>query len=306
MSSGNLTADRRFDYARALRREGDHAGAAELIGQALELAPAWPEGQFAYGETLADAGQQEAAVAAYRRYLALDPADSMGAQVKLALLGAQTPAALPQAYVRRLFDDYAPRSDAALVEKLGYRGPAKLRAAVDEIAAHKTKQGPRFAATLDLGCGTGLSGAAFRDATDWLEGVDLSPAMVEQARRKGLYDALAAGDMIAHMAAHATEGTRTFDLVIAADVFVYAGDLAPAMDAIRRVTMPGALIAFTVQRHAGDGYVLGAEHRYRHSATYVRGIAAGFDVLHLGEDVFRQEKGADVPGLLAVLQRGNA
>ena len=295
MSSGNLNADRRFDYARALRSAGDHAGAADLIAQALELAPTWPEGTFAHAEALADAGAPDDAITAYRRYLALDPADSMGAAVKLALLAAQTPATLPEAYVRRLFDDYAPRFDASLVDKLAYRGPQKLRAAVDALAP-----GRRFAATLDLGCGTGLSGAAFRDATDWLEGVDLSPGMVEQARRKAIYDALAAGDMSAHLAV----ATRRFDLVIAADVVVYLGDLAPLMGAINRATMPGALIAFTAQRHDGSGYVLGAEHRYRHSAAYLRDVAAGFEVLQLSDDVFRQEKGADVPGVLVVLQRG--
>lgn len=299
MTSGNLNADRRFDYARALRGEGDHAGAADLMAQALELAPSWPEGNFAFAEALTDAGAADAAIAAYRRYLTLDPADSMGAAVKLALLTEQTPAALPEAYVRRLFDDYAARFDSSLVRKLAYRGPEKLRAAVNEIAHLEVNQGRRFTAALDLGCGTGLSGAAFRDVTDWLEGVDLSPGMVEQARQKKLYDALAAGDMVAHLAA----ATRAFDLVIAADVFVYLGDLAPLMDAIRRVAMPGALIAFTVQRHDGDGYVLGAEHRYRHSAAYIREVCAGFEVLRLEEDVFRQEKGVDVPGLLVVVRR---
>ncbi len=95
-------------------------------------------------------------------------------------------------YVRTLFDQYAPRFDRAL-EDLGYRAPALLREAV---AAAR----PRFGAMFDLGCGTGLAGVAFRPHVDRLVGVDLSSKMVEEARRKGVYDALEVGD-IAHFSA---------------------------------------------------------------------------------------------------------
>src|SRR5882757_7520997 len=112
MSSGDLTADRRFEYGRMLREIGDPASAADVIAQALELAPAWPEGHFALAEALAEANRKTDAVAAYRAYLGLDPADSMGASIRLGLLGAaDIPTAFPDAYVRRLFDNYAPRFD---------------------------------------------------------------------------------------------------------------------------------------------------------------------------------------------------
>ena len=91
--------------------------------------------------------------------------------------------------------------------------------------------------------------------------------------------------------------------MVAADVFVYVGDLAPVMREIAAVTEPGALVAFTVQRHDGAGFALGAEHRYRHSADYIRATAADFAVEQLSDDVFRQEKGVDVPGLLVMLRR---
>ncbi len=294
MSSGSLAADRRFDYARMLQEKGDHAGAADLIAQALELAPTWPEGHFAFAEALAQTDDRARAEAGYRRYLALDPADSMGATARLALMRAETPAALPDAYVRRLFDEYAPRFETALVQRLNYRAPEKLRAAVAELAPAR-----HFAATADLGCGTGLAGAAFRPMTAWLEGVDLSPAMVAVARTKAIYDALAVDDMCAHLGA----ATRFFDLVIAADVLVYVGDLTPVFTAVARASVAGALFAFTTQRHEKAGFALGAEQRFSHSSSYLRDIARDFEVLRLSEDVMRQEKGIDVPGLLAVLRR---
>jgi predicted TPR repeat methyltransferase len=294
MTSGNLTADRRFDYARMLKAEGDPAAAADLIAQALELAPRWAEGRFAQAEALAEAGDRAGAAAAYRAYLALDPADSMGAALRLALLDSATPAAMPQAYVRRLFDDYAPRFDAALVDRLSYRAPEALRAAVAEIAP-----GRRFARMLDLGCGTGLAGAAFRDCVSVLDGVDLSAAMVAEARRKDLYDKLA----VAEMAEFLGTTSERNDLVVAADVLVYVGDLAPLLAAIARATQPDALVAFTLQRHDGPGYRLGTDHRYSHGAEYVRTAASGFAVLRLADVSVRREKDADVPGLLAILHR---
>ncbi|MGZ3341913.1 MAG: tetratricopeptide repeat protein, partial [Reyranella sp.] len=135
MSSGNLTADRRFAYAESLRAAGDAAGAAEVIAQALELAPNWAEGHFALAETLAECGRKTDAVDAYRAYLELDADDSMGAGARLALLGVDAaPAALPQAYVARLFDQYAGRFDTALTEGLRYRAPLLLREAIVKAA----------------------------------------------------------------------------------------------------------------------------------------------------------------------------
>lgn len=292
MSSGNLTADRRYAFAQTLRAEGDSVAAADVMAQAMELAPGWAEGRFTLAEMLADAGQADAAAAEYSAYLAADPADSMGAAARLTLLGAApTPAELPAAYVTRLFDEYAPRFDAALTERLAYRGPAILKEAVTRVRPGT------FSRVFDLGCGTGLSGAAFRDMAGWLGGVDLSPAMVKKAEAKAIYDHLEAGDMTAALAAIETP----CDLILAADVLVYVGELAPLFAAVRPKL--AGLFAFTVQRADGGDYSLGREQRYSHSRAYVERCAAsaGFKVALLEETVTRQEAGKDVPGLAAVL-----
>jgi len=296
MSSGNLTADRRFAYARMLRENGDPAAAAEVIDQALEVAPNWADAYFALGEARAEAGDHAGAAAAYRRYRELVPEDSMGAALRLALLdAAPIPEAAPEAYVTRLFDEYAPRFDAALTERLAYRAPGALRDAITRVAP-----GRRFARIIDLGCGTGLAGLAFRPLTEWMEGVDLSPRMVAEAARKQIYDHLAVAELRDHLA-HAD---RPFDLVIAADVFGYLGNLAPIFAAVRAALVTGGVFAFTVQEAVSGDYSLGAEHRYSHSRAYIRrcATAAGFEVVMLEPGVFRQEKGVDVPGLLVVLK----
>lgn len=295
MSSGNLTADRRFAYAQMLRKDGDAEAAAEVIAQTLELVPEWPEGRFALAETLAEAGRKYDAMAAYEAYLALEPADSMGAAIKLALLGAGVPPAMPEAYIKRLFDEYAPRFDKALVEKLNYRAPEILRGAID-----RARPQGAFARVFDLGCGTGLAGAALRDRAAWLGGVDLSPIMIKHAERKALYDALTAGDMVATL----DTLEMPCDLIVAADVLTYVGDLTKVFEAVRRRLSSGGLFVFTVQRDEGTGFTLGAEHRFNHGRGYIEKLATqtGFKTVTLENAVSRQEKGADVPGLVAVLQ----
>jgi predicted TPR repeat methyltransferase len=303
VSSGDLIADRRYDHAMALRARGELAEAADLMRQALELAPRFASAWFALGAIHAELHDCDGAVAAFREAWAADPADRQGAALCLARLGAAgVGEAMSPAYVRGLFDQYAPRFDAAL-GKLSYRAPALLR---DAVAAACEGRGRRihFGTMLDLGCGTGLAGAAFRPHINWLIGVDLSAAMVAQARHKGLYDRLAVGDIGEFLAGEA-EQSAGHHLVVAADVFVYLADLGPVIAGVVRVLAPGGMFAFTVETHAGEGVVLGEKLRYAHGAEYVREAvaSAGLTLLRLDEASTRTEKGTPVPGLLAIASK---
>jgi predicted TPR repeat methyltransferase len=156
---------------------------------------------------------------------------------------------------------------------------------------------------LDLGCGTGLGGGAFRPYVDWLVGVDLSPAMIAQAATKGLYDRLVTAGLADFLADEAGE-QGTYHLVLAADVFVYVNDLAPIVAGIARVIAPDGLLAFTVETHASDGVKLLPTLRYAHGEDYVRGVlgAAGLVPAHLGKAAVRSEKGVPVDSLVVVAQ----
>src|SRR5512140_1448159 len=100
LSSGDLMADRRFDFARDLQLKGDLVAAADLLLQATELAPGFASAWYTLGEIRERLGEREAAIAAFRKAPIADPGVRHGARLRLMLLGAVPLAAMPQAYVR--------------------------------------------------------------------------------------------------------------------------------------------------------------------------------------------------------------
>ncbi|HET8974061.1 MAG TPA: methyltransferase domain-containing protein [Pseudolabrys sp.] len=298
LSSGNLIADRRFEWARDCQAKGDLAGAADLLMQALELARGYASAWFVLGELREKLGDRAGAIAAFERAKAADPSDHSGATVHLMRLGARAMAAMPEGYVRALFDGYAPGFDKALTEDLGYRAPELLFSAVQ--AAHAGAR-MKFGLVLDLGCGTGLAALPFRPFSDWMVGVDLSAAMVAQARGKGLYDRLIEAQMQRYLTEEAKIGAR-YHLVLAADVFMYFDDLGPVLKAIAQVVAPVGQLAFSVETHDGDGVLLRETLRYAHSEAHVllAVAAAGLKPTSLASASTRTEKGVPVPGLIVL------
>jgi predicted TPR repeat methyltransferase len=298
-SSGDLLADRRYGFALDLAARGDHAGAVDLLAQAVDIAPRFASAWFALGELHERLGNLADAIAAFHRARDADADDCHGAGLRLAKLGGEGRSAMPPGYVRALFDQYAPRFDAAL-ESLGYRAPALLRDAVKRCCLQRGRQ-LRFGHALDLGCGTGLAGALFRPLCDRLVGVDLSPAMVAKASQKGLYDRLEVADIGAFMAGERASGSR-YDLILAADTLPYFGDLTPLLEKAAALLTPDSLLGFTVETHGGEGVVLGEKLRFAHSAPWVQNAlgAAGFTADVLEQTSTRDEAGAPVPSLVVV------
>jgi predicted TPR repeat methyltransferase len=298
LASGDLIAERRFAYARAAAEEGDLGAAAEMFEQALERAPGWAAAAFALGETREKLGDLDAAARAFRMSLAADSADAQGAAARLQLIGrGEALRALPEAYVARLFDQYAPRFDSHLVGKLSYRAPALIAGALAAAAP-----GRRFASALDIGCGAGLMGEALRGRVDQMTGVDLSPAMIAKARERGIYDALVACGAAALLE---REPPGAFDLIVAADSLVYIGDLQPLFAAVAAALTPDGLFAFSVELFEGDGYRLEPTMRFAHARAYVEATAGQADLrpLVVQSASTRREAGADAPGLICVFER---
>ena len=293
-----MIADRRFDFARDLQLKGDLAAAADLLLQATELAPGFASAWFTLGKIREPLGARDDAIAAFRKALVADPLDRHGASLRLMLLGAEPLSDMPTAYVRALFDQYAPRFEAALVDDLGYRGPALLFKAVLSTRAAIRKPA-FFKRAIDLGCGTGLAATAFAREVDHFIGIDLSPRMIERARASGLYAQLEVADML--------QGLRdkpdvSADLILAADAMVYVSVLTPLLREAVRVLAPGGLIAFTTETHDGDGVILGEGLRYAHGAACVRAAVAEAGLMLSRLEVLsaRNEDNTPVPGLVVV------
>lgn len=236
-----------------------------------------------------------AAVGAWR--MARRPDDQIQAYLLAAVSGADLDRA-PAAYVAAHFDSFADKFDHQLVELLNYDAPQRLAAMV---AAQET----RFADILDLGCGTGLSAPALAQFGGRLTGVDLSSGMLERARARGGYDRLVQDEAVAFLQANTAEGAGAYDLVFAADMVIYFGDLAPLFTAAAQALRPGGVLALSTEAALGEcDWSLLTSGRFAHGDAYVaRAAGPGFALLDQQRILLRHEGLAPIAGTLHVLRR---
>ena len=308
----------------------DHARALAALEREALARPRDARVQLAIGQALQHLARPLEALTAYERALALDARlgcawtlrghllrqagrladasvcfnnaigcgeDAASHQYFLGALGlGDLPESAPPQFVRGLFDEYADRFDEELVDTLRYRGHEQVCAPLP--ALHPAP----FESALDLGCGSGLAAPLLRPLARRLAGVDLSPRMVARAAATRLYDELHVAELLAHLA-----GTRArHDLVVACDVFIYLGNLAPAFDAVARVLEPHGVFAFTVEEgHADAGYDLLPTLRYTHSEAWLRELARAhaLRVTRCERAPLREGHGEAITGLTLHLQR---
>ncbi|QAY96065.1 SAM-dependent methyltransferase [Methylovirgula ligni] len=236
-------------------------------------------------------GYRAAAIRLGEWRLGRNPQDAVQRYL-LAALRNEAIARAPDDYLVAYFDGFAETFEAKLVDALGYRVPEKLHALL-------AKTGRRFANGLDLGCGTGLSSPLLRPMVRRLTGVDLSRRMLEKADARRLYDDLVeaeAGDFL-------DQADEKFDLVVAADVVIYFGDLAPLFARIARVMEPGGLFAFNAET-VEAGYRVLPSGRFAQALDYIEAVAAPyFTTVELQMTTIRLEAAQPVEGALVVLQR---
>lgn len=287
------------EYAEALLKAGRASDAIAPLRALTDALPTDPAVWFLLGEAARASGDPATAAAAYTQALALDPADRLGAGPARALLeGGPGPDGLPLPYVKALFDEYAPRFDTELTEKLQYQGPQRLREMLDQ---HAPRRGLRM---IDIGCGTGLSGLPFADIAADLIGIDLSPAMLAQAAARGIYRELIEGDAVTALA---DRPAAEADLLLAADVLVYLGDLTRFHAEAARALAPGGLLLASVEAHPDPDapFSLHDGFRYQHGRAALERLllAAGYRILALTPVTTRQNRGVPVPGLAYLAER---
>jgi predicted TPR repeat methyltransferase len=265
------------------------------LQRALRTDPALQEARFALGLAWLEAGEAEKALEAFQAIAGDFP--MLAAKIAQAEAMRLQPRS-DAGYVRHLFDQFSHDYDERMLGQLCYSAPRILR-----DLATMTMGPPRkhALAILDLGCGTGLSGAAFKDMASRLDGVDLSPAMIGKARTRAIYDELVIGDLMSAL----ESPSRQYDLILAADTLVYLGDLASVFAGAARRLAPGGFFLFTVEKKAGEGFELGPKRRWRHSEVYLRRQAAraGLEVSGFLECSPRSEAGKPVEGHAVALER---
>jgi predicted TPR repeat methyltransferase len=289
----------------------DKDAAESLARRAVKMSPQSASAWIQLGQILTIKGRTYDAAAAYQRALAEEPGNAV-ATFFLAALNAPgaandpAPPAVaiaPPEYVRALFDGFAERFETSLVDSLKYRVPQLM----EQMFAGHLRRGDaapiKPLVMLDAGCGTGLCAqwmAAYRGS---LAGVDLSRGMIARAQGRELYDELIVGDVVADL----QRRPGTLDLIVAADVLVYFGDLSRLFAAAAAALRPGGVFLFSVEASAGADFLLLPTHRFAHSMNYLHRLAvcSALSIRTTEEVVVRMDKGSEVRGYLVLAEKSS-
>ncbi len=306
-------------YKRAILLKSDYADAHNNLGnvwktlgqpdkaracfeRALQCRPGNADTHYNLGLLSSDSGDRDGAALHFHRCLDCDPDDSRGIRMLLAHLGvASVPERTPQAQLLNLYDVRSRFWD----QESSYFGHALVAEGLQKHAGRANLD------ILDIGCGTGLVGAQVRPLAGKLDGVDISPAMLEKARDKGLYDRLDQADLLSFMSGH----PDSYDAILGAATLIHFGDLHAVFRAAAMCLRDGGLFVFTLFSNQVDtaDFAVAASDKlaqsgcYTHSANYVERLApeSGFSVQMLKHAVHEYDQNNNqVPGILVVLRRG--
>lgn len=288
-------ADISYNTGCCLQASGDRVGAIAAYEQALVLDfdHASALGNLAY--CLHSTGNYDRAIGFYQKLLFLCP-DHVSARYMLDALEGKNTNFPPPEYVAGLFDGYSGSFDRDLLENLSYRVPTLLAGLLkDHIGPGKQKM-----RVVDLGCGTGLSGRKISSWAKRLVGVDLSAKMVAEADKKGCYDQLIVGDVVDSL----NKMKEPVDLMLAADVLTYLGDLDPLFFSAAHCVLPGGFFLFSTEHSEENGWQLRPTGRYGHHPHYILQLADkhGWQLLDTQKAEIRKERDAWIVGDLYLLE----
>ena len=268
------------NYALGMQHQktGDFSDAVMRFKMVTWIEPKNIQAWYHLGNSFAALGKKPNAAMAYRQVLVLKP-DHEEAAYMLAMArgkksgAADMPRTIPMALALAHFEGQALAYNKQQLEIYGYQGHKQIVAAIRSQIA----QGRMDHKMLDLGVGTGLCGPLVRDIASQLIGVDISEKMLIEARQlkdgsgNKIYDALYKRDLRDFLR-EAQPGS--YDIVIAADVLSYVGDLTDSMAQIARVLSPGGIVALTVSKGADAGMVFAPdEGRFIYSRDYLQQLA---------------------------------
>lgn len=289
-------ADVHYNLGRLYRDMGFMDDAVTPLEIAIALRPDFGAALTNLGVLYVGNGMLERATVIYEKLVEIDHNPVAARHILNALQGNTTDSA-PLLYIKELYDDFAGHFDKRLVEDLCYAVPLQLVNLFDESGS----AGQSVAKMLDLGCGTGLCGQAFSGRAYALTGVDLSAKMIEKARLKGLYDELVQSDILSFL----ENSVECFDLIVAADVFIYLGELESIFHLLPKSLSADGKFMFSTESTTGKGYRLRTSGRYAHSTSYISCLAqeSGLQILAVESVDSRKENGQWIPGDIYILGR---
>ena len=230
-----------------------------------------------------------------QRAVKANPLDKTSQHMLRALSGSPQLAETCPEYASNLFNNYALYYDQHLQKYLHYALPNHIVRLLDELHIHEIEN------TLDLGCGTGLTGQVLRDISQTIDGVDIAGKMLAEARGKNIYDNLYEAEAL-HFLQHTKQH---YGLIVAADVLPYFGQLDDLFKAINQNLTPQGYFIFTTEISTNTPWLLQENARFSHHPDYLQQLADtyGLQTCYQKQVTARHQEGKELPVLLMALRK---
>ena len=241
--------------------------------------------------------QNDKAIKHFRKALALQPENTSIKYTLDFLTQKSVASSAPTEYLKNLFDEYADHFDVHLQEGLNYRAPELLK---EQIVKYKNPT-KNSMAILDLGCGTGICGETFKFCANFLVGTDISSKMVLKAKEKNCYNETHVVENLHYLGINRNK----FDLITAADVFVYQGDLEETFKRCNVALKKNGLLTFSIETCERKNYKLQTTGRFAHSINYIEELTkkTGFLLISKTISATRKQFENDVFGGIFVAEK---
>lgn len=227
----------------------------------------------------------------YKKALQLKPDDNQTRFMLAALDNSQDKfEKAPENYVTDLFNEYASTFDEHLTKILSYKAPEVM---YNLLIRHIDIEQKADLSCCDLGCGTGFMGEKLKEHTKKLIGVDLAPKMLEKAKEKNVYTELVAEDITSYL----VNNPNKFNLITAADVLPYFGNITYPLAAAYNSLTAGGHIIFTCENNPeSQDYFLSSNARFSHSQDYVLKVLddVGFKIVTNTQAVTRTQAKVEI------------
>lgn len=293
--AGDHSLDTLYNLALSYQDISNYSQAAILYESILTVDPEHTSTLNNFAFLCHKTGDLKKAETLYRQLVTLDPKHKAAAHMLYSLSGI-TPETAPLEYVESVFDNFAQNFENSLTNQLFYKTPTLLKQRYQALFPNDTRNN-----CLDLGCGTGLAGLEFSACCKQLIGIDISSEMLAIAEEKNIYKKLIKTDLTTYL----NKTTDRADIIIAADVFTYLGNLDSLFQQCFSKTTPSGLFLFSVEDSDKEDFELKETGRFGHSLQYIQRLCqkTGWTICDKHFSNLRKDNDKWITGILFILQK---